>query len=450
MSLSTRIIVRLAATTLVGTAIGYGWLYVKQSRVQDHLRHTTLLQQAEELSRFVAVGADGVLDVDLPSYLSEAYGSSRSNYRYSVRDDAGRIVASSGRPVAPLPDAVRQPDRPTYEYGSIAGDAGMVGAAVRTDAGRAFFTQVEETLPATRSLNAAVLDEFFDDGGWLGIPFLLALLAISALTVRNSLSPLKEVATQAARIDAGNSTLRLTSAGVPTELRPLVSSFNHVLDRLDDGLRSQREFNADAAHQLRTPLAVLGANIDAISDRAVAAKLRYDVDHMSRLVNQLLVIARLGTLDAQGGEKVDLRAVVREAAEALAPLAISAGKSLEIDEPPGPLFVRGSRCAVAAAISNLIENALNHSPSGKSVCIRVIPTPAVVVEDSGPGVPPELREKIFERFWRGDTSRNGAGLGLSIVSRIMEALNGAVSVTDAPNGGAQFTLRFPYYDEGQG
>lgn len=448
MSLSARIIVRLAATTLVGTAVGYGWLYVKQSRVQDHLRRTTLLQQAEELSRFVAMGTDGVLDVDLPSYLSEAYGSSRSNYRYAVRDDAGRIVASSGRPVARLPDVVRQQDRPTYEYGSTAGSASVLGAAVRTDAGRrAFFTQVEETLPATRSLNAAVLDEFFNDGGWLGIPFLLALLAIGALTVRNSLSPLKELAVRAARIDAGNSALRLPSAGVPAELVSLVNSFNRVLDRLDDGLRSQREFNASAAHQLRTPLAVFAANIDAMSDRAVAAKLRHDVDHMSRLVDQLLVIARLGTLDAQAGEKVDLCAVAREAAEVLAPLAISTGKSLEIDEPPGPVFVRGSRCAVAAAIGNLIENALFHSPSGKSVRIRVTPTPAVVVEDSGPGVPPELREKIFERFWRGDTSRSGAGLGLSIVQRIMEASDGAVLVADAPGGGAQFTLRFSPCDE---
>ena len=443
MSLSSRIIGRLAATTAIAMAVGYGWLYAKQSRVQDHLRGATLKQQAVELSRFISVGADGALDVDLPSYLSEAYGSSRGSYRYAVRDDAGRIVASSGRPVALLPDPVRQADRPTYEYGSTAEGTGMLGAAIRTDAGRrAFFTQVEETLPATRSLNAAVLDEFFNDGGWLGIPFLLALLAISALTVRNSLSPLKELAVQAARIDAGNSALRLPSAGVPTELRSLVNAFNRVLDRLDDGLRSQREFNANAAHQLRTPLAVFAANIDAMGDRMVAAKLRYDVDHMSRLINQLLVIARLGTLDAQVSETVDLCAVAREAAEALGPLAISAGKSLEIDEPPGPVLVDGSRCAVAAAVGNLIENALNHSPSGKSVRIRVTPMPAVVVEDSGPGVPPELREKIFERFWRGDTSRSGAGLGLSIVRRIMEASDGAVLVADAPGGGAQFTLRF--------
>jgi signal transduction histidine kinase len=93
----------------------------------------------------------------------------------------------------------------------------------------------------------------------------------------------------------------------------------------------------------------------------------------------------------------------------------------------------------------LIENALNHSPIGGIVRIRVTSTPSIEVHDSGPGIPPEMREKVFERFWRGENSKEGAGLGLSIVRRIMHALNGSVSVSDAPGGGAQFTLVFPAF-----
>jgi signal transduction histidine kinase len=101
---------------------------------------------------------------------------------------------------------------------------------------------------------------------------------------------------------------------------------------------------------------------------------------------------------------------------------------------------------VVAAVSNLIENALNHSPPGGAVKIRVTATPSIEVLDCGPGVPPHMREKIFERFWRGESSREGAGLGLAIVRRIMRALRGDVSVSDAPGGGAKFSLEFPVFN----
>jgi two-component system, OmpR family, sensor histidine kinase TctE len=320
----------------------------------------------------------------------------------------------------------------------------MLGAAVRTDISqKKFFTQVEQTVPMTQSLNAAVFNEFFMDGGWLGIPFLLAVLGISAFTVRRSLAPLDELATLATKIDPGHSTLRLPAAGIPTEILPLVSSFNNVLDRLDEGLRQQREFNANAAHQLRTPLAVLGANIDTMTDGAVAAKLRYDVEVMSRIVHQLLLVARLETLNIRLDEKVDLCLTARQTAENLGPIAISMNKTLEVDEPSVPVFIRGNGFVVGIAISNLIENALNHSPPREAVRIRVTPNPTVEIHDSGPGVPPEFRDKIFERFWRGEASKEGAGLGLAIVRRIMDALNGSVSVADAHEGGAKFTLQFP-------
>jgi signal transduction histidine kinase len=444
MSLSSRIIVRLTITTAVAAAVSYGWLYLKQSHVEAYLRERTLVRQAQEVSSFISASPDGSIYLDLPSKLSEAYNNPGSRYRYAVRDEAGRVVATSGRRVGPLPDIIRAQDHHIYTYRADVENAAMLGAAVRTDIGqRVLFTQVEQTVPMTQSLHAAVFNEFFMDGGWLGIPFLLAVLGISALTVRRSLAPLNELATLATKIDPGHSTLRLPSAGIPEEILPLVSSVNNVLDRLDEGLRQQREFNANAAHQLRTPLAVLGANIDTMTDSAVAAKLRYDVEVMGRIVNQLLLVARLETLNVRLDERVDLCLTARQAAENLGPIAISTHKTLEVEEPAAPVFIRGNGFVVNIAISNLIENALNHSPPGKAVRIRVTPDPSVEIHDSGPGIPAEFREKIFERFWRGEASKEGAGLGLAIVRRIMHALNGTVSVADAHEGGAQFTLQFP-------
>jgi len=446
MSLAEKIIKRLMLTTLVGTCAAYGWLYLKAVHVQTYLEQRALLQQAREISDFIAVDGAGAVALNLPPRLSEAYNSVKSGYRYAVRDEGGRIVAASGRGIGPITLLMgeRAGARRTYEEGS--GDSRVIGANIETTIGpRVFTTQVEETAPGFRSINAAVFNEFMTDGEWLIFIFLLAQLGISVLTVRRGLRPLVALSRLAGAINPGSSSIRLPQAGVPQEISPLVAAVNSALDRLDEGMQQQREFTANAAHQLRTPLTVLAANIDMMRDEPLATKLRYDVDLMSRIVTQLLLVARLESLNISVDEPVELSATVREAAESLGALAISTHKMLEVDEPAAPVFVRGNTHAVAAAVSNLIENALNHSPPGGAVRIRVTEAPAIEVLDSGPGVPPHMREKIFERFWRGETSREGAGLGLAIVRRIMQALRGNVSVADAPGGGAMFSLRFPAF-----
>jgi signal transduction histidine kinase len=445
MSLSSRIIVRLTITTFVATGVAYGWLYLKQSRVDDYLHQQALVWQAQEISNFISIHDDGSIDLHLPPRLLEAYTSPGSRYQYAIRDEAGLIVATSGRRVGSLPQFTQGPYHP-YEYNNDGAGTRMVGAAFRITIGqRTFVTQVEQIVPKLQSLNAAVFNEFITDGGWLGIPFFIALLGISVFTVKKSLSPLDQLSAAAAKINPGSSEVRLPHVGIPREILPLVSSINSALDRLDDGLRRQREFGANAAHQLRTPLAVLSANIDVMNDKIVAAKLRYDVELMSRIVTQLLLVARLETLSIRLDEPVELCSAAREAAENLGPIAISMRKTLEVDEPAGPVFIHGNSSIVTAAVSNLIENALNHTPTGGTVRIRITSTPSIEVHDPGPGIPSELREKIFERFWQGENSKEGAGLGLSIVRRIMHALNGSVSVSDAPEGGAQFSLVFPAF-----
>lgn len=447
MSLSSRIIVRLTITTLVATGVAYGWLYLKQSRVDDYLRQRALVRQAQEIANFISISNDGSVDLQLPSRLLEAYNSPGSRYQYAVRDEAGMFVAASGRRVGPLPHFAENQHQ-AYEYDNDNNGTRMLGAAFQTIIGqRTFITQVEQTIPKLQSLNAAVFNEFITDGGWLGIPFLIALLGISAFTVKKSLLPLDELSVAATKINPGNSEVRLPHVGIPREILPLVNSINGALDRLDDGLQRQREFGANAAHQLRTPLAVLSANIDVMDDKSVAAKLRYDVELMSRIVSQLLLVARLETLNIRLDEPVELCSAAREAAENLGPIAISMHKTLEVDEPEGPVFIQGNGSIVTAAVSNLIENALNYTPTGRTVRIRITSTPSIEVHDSGPGIPAELRDKIFERFWRGENSKEGAGLGLSIVRRIMDALNGSVTVSDAPEGGAQFSLLFPAFGE---
>jgi signal transduction histidine kinase len=230
---------------------------------------------------------------------------------------------------------------------------------------------------------------------------------------------------------------------VPVEILPLVRATNSALDRLEQGLQQQREFNANAAHQLRTPLSVLLANLDNLKDPVVASHLRADLEHMSRVVSQLLLVAQLETLSVNLDEIVDLNDVVAEIGGNLAPLAIASAKSIELVRSDQPVVVRNSAFALRAALGNLIENAIRHTPNGTSVRLRVTDRPSIEVMDRGPGIPLEHRAKVFERFWRGDRSTAGAGLGLAIVDRIMKALQGSVFVDEAPGGGALFVLIFP-------
>src|SRR4029077_8929848 len=202
-SLARKIIERLMITSLVGTGVAYGWLYLKATHVQSYLEQRALVQQAREMSDFIAVVQNGDVVLNLPPRLSEAYNSVKSSYRYAVRDEAGRIVAASGRGVGPLP-LLSGGQRRTYEQNS--GDSRVVGAAIETPVGqRTFTTQVEEIAPRFQSINAAVFNEFVADGGWLIIVFLLVQLGISVFTVRRGLLPLEELSALAGKISPGNS-----------------------------------------------------------------------------------------------------------------------------------------------------------------------------------------------------------------------------------------------------
>jgi len=223
----------------------------------------------------------------------------------------------------------------------------------------------------------------------------------------------------------------------------LVQAVNQALDRLEAGFRVQREFTADAAHELRTPLTILRSRIDALPDRSIAKVLHKDIEGMARIVSQLLDIAELETFSIDPAEKADLRAICAEVAEFAAPLALAQDKSIALSGTDRPVWINGNPEMLSRAIRNLVENAVNYSPSGTTVEIVVEGNGEVHVLDEGPGITADDRELIFRRFWRRDRRRaGGAGLGLSIVQRIADAHAASISVENRPAGGADFSLRF--------
>jgi signal transduction histidine kinase len=443
-SLQRRIAVSLTITTLIAGLCTYGWLYLKTRSTEIWLRGETLLDRAQNIAGYIVVNTNGAFELNLPPRLSDVYINPKSSYRYAVRDESGQLVFTSALRVRPL-SPIKSPEGELYDYDPDgAGPLHMFGAAVQTIVGgKTLLTQVEQLGTDSQYLSQSVFDEFVTDGIWLQIPFLLLVLSIAIWAVRRAIAPLTNVSRLAESIGPASASIRLPTADVPQEVLPLVRGMNAALDRLDTGLRLQREFNANAAHQLRTPLAVLLANIDVLDDATIANRLRPDVELMSRIVSQLLIVARLETLSIDLDEVVELNGATADIAANLAPLAIASSKSIELVHADQPIYLRSSNFALRAALGNLIENAINHTPAGTSVCLRVTNSPSIEVIDSGPGIVAEQRARIFERFWRADQSKNGAGLGLAIVAQVMKALNGSVSVANLPGGGAQFALNFP-------
>jgi signal transduction histidine kinase len=443
-SLLRRIALGLSATMAIAGVCGITWLFVKAKWANDALGERALLAQARDIAGHIEISPKNTVGLHLPSPLAEAYSRSHSRFRFAIRDADGQsLISNSGR-VGPLPD-LNGKDHKVYEYDARERRLQHVfGAVYRTQIGdRTIYVQVEQLSQDAGSLGKAVLEEFLVDGDWLEFLFLFVLIGVCLWIVDRGLRPLRRISKIARSIGPANAHVRFSTDDVPREILPCVLSLNAVLDRLEHGLERQREFNANAAHQLRTPLAVLAANVQSLDDPAAIEKLKIDVDHMTRIVSQLLLTAQLDNSTIDFGEIVDLNEIVADVAANLGPIAINADKSIKLERSEAKLFVRTSGFALRAALQNLIENAIKHTPRKTSVVVRITDLPAVDVIDSGTGISEALRPKIFERFWRGDKSADGAGLGLSIVQKIMTAMHGAVSVADAPGGGAQFTLRLP-------
>jgi len=204
-----------------------------------------------------------------------------------------------------------------------------------------------------------------------------------------------------------------------------------------------RNFAADVAHELRTPLAALRFQLETFKDGDAVSNLCRDVDQMSRLVSQLLAATQLDWVAINRFDKADLRAVCIDAAAQLAPLAIKENKLIEVVGADKPVVVRGNADALMQAVRNLIENAIRYSARETTVTIDVTKEPSIRVMDRGCGIPKENLAKLFQRFQRSDRRGGGVGLGLSIVKRTAEIHGASLDVENRHGGGVVFSIRFP-------
>ena len=256
----------------------------------------------------------------------------------------------------------------------------------------------------------------------------VALPAISLAVPRivsRALARVSDVAESAAQIEPRRHGVRLPVVGIPTEVAPLVTAFNGTLDRLESQARKRQRFLIDAAHELRTPIAIMQTRIDGMLEGQERKRLLDDVGRLADTAEQLLDFERNDqAIDLDG--TVDLVAIAHTAVADIAPLAIAAGYQISFHSDVEKLERQGNAPALARAVSNLIRNAIDHCGGQGEIAVSVSANGAVAVADQGPGIPAEQQELVFEPFYRMTPKSQGAGLGLSLVKQIVSNHGGRV------------------------
>jgi two-component system sensor histidine kinase QseC len=436
--LCTYVAVLILTTCCIACAIWFGLNQHAGATTQAQLRRVAdLLHHG---LRFDSAGRPEVIG-PLPFALSWVYRDFATDLKYRVLDASGGVVLSSEDHAAALALPGQPFDSTLSSFTLLSGGETLhVSTEAMVHGTKTYYIQValsERLAALARSLAAHFL---VNDT----VRFALASVALLSVavyfTLRRVLMPLRETSAAAARIDAHSISKRLSTRYLPVEFLPVVDAFNLTLDRLEKGFIVQRAFLAGAAHELKTPLALIRAQIDmeGTTNREV---LLHDVDLMARQVNQLLHLAEASETQNYVFEVVDLAVIAEDVVDYLRRLAELREVYVDIRCASKISDLRADRGALFMLLKNLVENAIQHSPVGGIVAVT-IDADRLCVRDEGPGIPAGELPKLFTRFWRGPMRRNdGAGLGLSICREVAAAHKWELSARSAGHG-AEFILCF--------
>lgn len=413
----------------------------------------SLYDAALDVSRRLRL-RDGRLSVDLPPAAVDMLEfDDLDQVYYEVRSSSGEYVA--GRNELPRP-AITADRRPQYYYGMHAGESlRLVALRVPFDPDNEdelALVVVGETLIKRRALAQDIL-----------VAVALTQLAVIAMVslavylgVGHGLLPLVRLRQQI-ESRSHRDLAPLSETETPREVRPVVHAINELMQRLERALSAQRRFVADAAHQLRTPLAGLKTHaelalrettIEGMRERIQA--LTQATDRSARLANQLLSLARAEpeSSASQALALLDLNPVARETTADWVPRAIERDIDLGFNPSPVPVEVRGNAVLLGEALANLLDNAIRYGRAGGRVTVSVERTDAaalLAVEDDGPGIPAKDHERVFERFQRlADAATEGCGLGLAIVREIAQMHDATATIEEGSGGtGTRVSIRIP-------
>ena len=413
----------------------------------------SLNEIAREVSLHVhAVG--GRLEMDMPAAARKVLFTDPSDkIFFEIATVDGKVMA--GEPIMPAPSAGASRAQEVL-YDGVVEDLPVRIVELRVDmdgvpAQPAATVRVAETKVKRNELAREILLSVL-------APQVLLILIAGILVwggVVRGLSPLARLQhAVAARSHRDLSPVRVS--GVPAEVRPLLQSINELLERLDHMLTLQRRFIADAAHQLKTPVAALQAQLeltlredDPARMREASGKLHLALERLSRLVSQLLSLARNEPEATHGStlKPLDLNALAFEAATTWVPEALKKHIDLGFEGSPENVMIEGDAVRLRELFDNLLDNAVRYSQENGRITVRVsaTPSPTVAVDDDGPSIPAQERLRVFERFHRLlGSSQDGSGLGLAIAQEIARIHGAEIHLHDDLDGiGNTFSVSFP-------
>jgi len=372
---------------------------------------------------------------------------------YQIRARDGTVLAGSATLPAPPTDAEAETQTVYFRDEVLDGKRLRIAYRYARAEGRgaAAVIQVGETLERRVTLALSIT------GGQLSVQFLIVPMALLLVWfgLAKGIAPLNDLTRRIRdRMSADLSPIEPHDA--PEEVRAFVDSINGLMSRLEQSLKSQERFVADAAHQMRTPIAGLRTQAELALRQKDPIELQHSLrqiasgaDRASRLINQLLALARADTDVPPRMEHLDLVPLARDAARRWVPHALDKRIDLGFEAPERPCEVVANEVLVQELLNNLIDNALHYTPAGGTVTIRVAAEGdgvALDVEDNGIGIAPADRALVFERFYRVlGTDAEGTGLGLSIVKAIADVHGAQISLRDNPAGrGIVAQVRFRY------
>jgi two-component system sensor histidine kinase TctE len=431
--------------------VGFRLDYTRTVEQVNAAYDRTLLGSALSIAERVSVH-DGELALDLPYAaleMLESDAQDRIFYKVSGTGDA-RLV--TGYEDLPAPPRLPRDGQPVFYEARYLDEPIRVVAVLKPlyeGTAKPFVVEVGETLAAREALSRRILV----DSAVTELVLIAAAALLIVFGVRRGLEPLRRVRREVAARAPADLT-PLDARAVPREVAPLVEAINLHTERQRQLNDAQRQFIADASHQLKTPLTVLKTQAglalqqeDPAAARRIVQDIHDSTDTTSRVISQLLALARSEQGLVLPSEPADLLAIARGATFDLLPQALKKGVDLGFDGE-GSAVVEGQPLLLRELVSNLVDNAVRYTPAGGAVTVSVRREPSaevvVVVEDDGPGIASAERAKVFDRFYRVSGSQaDGCGLGLAIVRQIVERHGATIAIDAGTDGiGARFTVRF--------
>jgi two-component system sensor histidine kinase TctE len=456
-SLVRRLSWRLLPPLILLLVINAGWSW-NEGRAAANRAYDRVLTAALKGIADNVHSTGGVISVDIPySTLDISDAEIQGRVYYAVIGPDGALV--TGYDGLEFPYPVSSFDKPRMADANFLQMSIRLGALSKRlyDPDLAGSDQVTVLFAeTTEARNRLALDLFVESIRPQALLIAVGTLMI-LLTLSKTFQPLLVLRDAIRRRDAEDLT-PVEQTGVPSELMPLIDAINFHMARLERLLQVRRRFLADAAHQIRTPLTVLGTQAeygqrldDPAEMRRTFAGLLECIRSTRRMANQMLTLARAETANEmiRDPARVDLCEVVRDVAGGLASVALRKRVDLAFDAPESSVHVGGDATLLHEMVSNLIDNALRYTPANGHVTIGVEAGNREVslsVADDGPGIPESEREKVFQRFYRilGQGDAEGSGLGLSIVREICRAHRGEIRLETGPNGrGLKASAIFP-------